>query len=564
MKRPTLNGEQVYEHSCTSTGLAPEAIWTTPFAFDAKAHLKYGEHNTLTVRVYNRKGMGGVYLPVYVIGADCELDAELMKAILGKSELDLMRRAANGPVADLQSTLVFSLTSEVGTVDRFFLLAMFGVCAVAMLATSSSTEGRPNFRPVPEGVVELLGFPADGGIVEREDGALMFIYGGGVYESGLDTPRCRLSTDAGQTWGEPTPVNCEIGAGGVIRLQSGALGMYGTKARERGAYYFCSSPDEGKTWTEPVLIPTYPDFYPMYHSLIQLKSGRLLLTGYWEALDGYSPDVWPHARNNWSLWKGNINFAEGHRGPENGIALVYRSDDEGQSWQQCNAGLFGWFDERGVPNGQGGITPVWEPTSAETEDGRVLLFARSKTGRVVYSYSLDGGATWQSILPTELASSQAPPLLIRIPKTGDLLCVWNQVSAEEIRRGFARGRLSAAISRDSGLTWENFKTLELQKGMADVARITPEFPIPRRIVGRPGVGQVPDGYAKFTYANVDIIGDQVFVRYHRQWPEVIQEKTEKVERSGGWPVRWPVPDDREARMTGEAVLRIYPLEWFYE
>jgi len=89
-----LNGQQAYEHSCASTGLIPDDIWLTPFAFDAKAYLKFGQENTIAVRVYdggnppvnivryNTKDMGGIYLRVYLIGADRELDAELIKAIV--------------------------------------------------------------------------------------------------------------------------------------------------------------------------------------------------------------------------------------------------------------------------------------------------------------------------------------------------------------------------------------------------------------------------------------------------------------------------------------------------
>ncbi len=403
------------------------------------------------------------------------------------------------------------------------------VCAL-IAGVSAIGEARPAFRPVPEGVVELTGFSANGGIVELKDGSLMLAEGGNY----------RISTDGGKTWGEPQPLNCEVGAGGVIRLQSGALGLYGGG---KGGWFFSSSQDDGQTWTPPVSIGTYPDFYAMYHSMIQLKSGRLLLVGYWEGLNATAPDAARHTETGWGLWRGRKLSMEGHRGVEMGICIAYYSDDEGQTWQQAEGGLFGWFDERGVPNGEGGIIDVYEPTAAETKDGRVLMFARSKTGRLVQSYSLNGGQTWQSIVPTELSSSQSPPLLIQIPTTGDLLCVWNQVSCEEIRRGFLRGRLSAAISRDSGMTWENFKTLELQEQMEDVARITPEFPIARRVVGRPGLGQLPDGFAMFTYPNVDIVGQTVFIRYSRMWPK---EK------------------DDGATMAAEGVMRIYPLKWFYE
>jgi hypothetical protein len=351
----------------------------------------------------------------------------------------------------------------------------------------------------------------------------------------------------------------------MIRLKSGALAIYGRK-NAKGAipweYYFSKSTDEGKTWSPGALITNYPSFYPMYHSLIQLDSGRLLLSGYWEGLDAAPPDVERYTRGGWGFWRGKVLFMEGHRGVEMSINLTYYSDDEGKTWKQCEGGIFGWFDEYGDPNGAGGMLDLSEPTSAATKDGRVLMFSRSKTGRLVQCYSLNEGETWYSAQPTELASSQSPPLLINIPSTRDLLCVWNQMSAEEIRRGFLRARLSVAISKDNGLTWKNFKTLELQQGMEEVDRITPEFPIARRLVARPGIGKLPDGFMMFTYPNVDIIGDLVFVRYARMWPRAITGKESK--RDAALPLMWPKYEEREAEMTGEGVMRIYPLDWFYK
>ena len=249
-----------------------------------------------------------------------------------------------------------------------------------------------------------------------------------------------------------------------------------------------------------------------------------------------------------------------------GINVVYYSDDEGLTWKQCVGGIFGWFDERGIPNGEGGIIDVAEPNVAETKDGRLLMIMRSKTGRLLQSYSLDQGVSWLSVLPTELSASQTTPMLIKIPKTGDLLCVWNQVSCEEIRRGFNRGRLSAAISRNSGLTWENFKILELQEEMADAARITPEFPIARRVVCRTGLGQLPDGYCMFSQPNLDIVGDQVFIRYGRMWPVAKEGEPRDLKADGIlWPRREGKQGDSGAEWKGEeVVLRVYPLEWFYQ
>jgi sialidase-1 len=442
------------------------------------------------------------------------------------------------------------------------LSAVIGVCGLIAAATTIG-QARPTLLPLPEGVVELTGFSADGSVIEAKDGSLMLIQGGGVFESGQEGPTRRISTDGGKTWGEAQPLNAQMGAGGVIRLQSGKLGMYGGKSRERGAVYFSASPDDGQTWSTPVLIPTYPNWYHMFHSMIQLKSGRILFVGYWEGLDASPPDVQRYTITGAGIWHNRWLWMEGHRAVEMGICIAYYSDDEGATWSQCEGGIFGWFDERGVPNGEGGILDVYEPTAAECKDGRVLMFMRSKVGRLLQSYSPNGGATWYSVLPTELSSSQSPPMLVQIPSTGDLLCVWNQVSGEEINRGFLRGRLSAAISKDNGLTWQNFKTLERQVGMDPADRIPAEFPIPRVTRARPGICELPEDFAMFSYPNVDIVGDQVFIRYARTWP---------TEREGDWPkadpknmpLRWSDYEQRGAEMTGEGVMRIYPLEWFYQ
>lgn len=79
-----LNGQQVFEHSCASTGLSPDQIWLKPFAFDAAAQLRPGQANLLAVRVLNRLGMGGIYLPVYLVLTDRELDAPLIAALIAK------------------------------------------------------------------------------------------------------------------------------------------------------------------------------------------------------------------------------------------------------------------------------------------------------------------------------------------------------------------------------------------------------------------------------------------------------------------------------------------------
>jgi len=238
----------------------------------------------------------------------------------------------------------------------------------------------------------------------------------------------------------------------------------------------------------------------------------------------------------------------GHR-PEFYATLVSYSDDEGKTWRVPEdlhhgnpSALMGWFDRYGMVSGYGNISGCGEASVAETNNGQVLLFARSTVNRILYSYSTDGGERWSAVLPAQLANSISPPRLGRIPKTGDLICIWNQMSAEEIRRGYRRGRLSVAISKDSGASWENFKTLEQSEGLADVARIEPEPEI-RLVRARKEVGQLPDGWAFFHYADVSFAGDKVYIVYLRARPlsGIAEENLNKQ----------------------ELVMRIYPVEWFY-
>ena len=418
------------------------------------------------------------------------------------------------------------------------------VVLVALFALAGMDEGQAAsiFRKaVSDGVVEMTGIGADGGIVELKDGSLMLAQGGSY----------RISTDGGLTWGESQSLDCEIGAGGLIRLQSGALAIYGSTG---GNHCFASSTDEGKTWSEPSVICPTSAMGPMNHSMIQLSSGRLLLTGYWEGLDswdyigGTMVSVHPELQyldvSAWGLWRDQRIQVEGHaHAPEMAMCMVYRSDDEGQTWEKHPGALMGWFDFEGKVNGYCGNIGCFEPTIAETKDGNVLLIMRATVGRQVQSFSSDGGEQWYAVVPSELPSSESPALMVTLPRTGDLLIVWNQMSREEIRRGYRRGRLSAAISKDGGHSWENFKTLELSEGLEDTDRIPPEYPI-QMVRARDWVGPLPDAWAYFHYANIDVVGDKVIIRYSRGTP-LLGVAEQNLHRQ-------------------EPVMRIYPLEWFYE
>jgi hypothetical protein len=387
------------------------------------------------------------------------------------------------------------------------------------------------FRKLPpEGVTQVVGLGINS-LVELKDGSLLSNNG-------------HISTDGGATWSEPRSFGEGVSGDGVVRLKSGTLALTGGRK-----IHF--SYDEGKTWSQAIEV--FPKIvggpYHLGDEMIQLNSGRLLYPAY-AGFSGMHPELKFEEVSSYGTWKGQRIQIEGHgHFPEIYVTFIAYSEDEGKTWHMVGGNwgepnaLMGWFNEEGIPDGHRGVTGFGEATLAETKDGRVLLFGRPLVNRIVYSYSSDRGETWSVILPTELTSSISPPRLRRIPKTGDLMCVWNQVSREEIHRGYRRGRLSVAISKDSGYTWENFKTIELSEGLEDVERIPPEYPI-KMVRARDDVSQLPEGWAYFHYANVCFARDKVYILYLRGSPllGVAEQNLDKQEQ----------------------VLHIYPLQWFYE
>ena len=394
---------------------------------------------------------------------------------------------------------------------------------VVWLTMPGLVAARPNFRkPAPDGVIEVVGALGRGwSLVELKDGSLMAVV----------RSQFRTSNDEGATWTQSQPLPNNIGGrgGGILRLNSGGLAIYSKS-------HIWRSVDEGQTWDEGSPIQMLGS--PYYATMIQLSNGRL---------------IYP----NRAIFAGEHPETPGGHTykPEMDIGSISYSDDDGRTWQMCNGHLMGWFDHEGVVNGLGGVTPFDEPSVAETADGRVLCFARSTVGRVVATYSRDAGVNWSAVRPTKLTASYSPCRLVRIPQTGDLLCVWNQVSRVETRGGYRRSRLSVATSTDSGRSWHNFKTLEVSAGMEDLDYLVPEFPI-QHVGGGWSDVDVLDDFSWFRYMNVNFAKDKVYIMYVRQWLEGPGKLDLGVQEDAEAP--------REARRgASEQVLRIYPLDYFY-
>ena len=394
-------------------------------------------------------------------------------------------------------------------------------------------------RPLPVGIE--MAAPAPFPSVTRvRDGRLMMIGSGKV----------AYSSDNGKTWSAAEKLSAPVDY--VIALQSGAIGgpvpekPASTAAVAQGDMFFYASSDDGKTWERRGKISVAREAgWPYPKTMIQMRSGRLVLPV--RFTDGAGHMGLYDASRSWGTLNGKLVPVEGHsHWPEPDIAFAYFSDDEGRTWKRSEGGIMVWHKE-----GYGGMWPCDEPSIVETKNAHLLMFCRTSLGRIYTAHSgpseqwkPDGGVVrftagerFDLPQPTPLASSYSPPTVSRIPKTGDILAVWNQVSGDEIRAGYRRGRLSSAISKDDGKTWQHFRTLDTAV-LPPAGRVEPD-PEPQMVRGLDYIGVLPLDYGGVDYATVSYVDDTVFVYFKRSLVN-------------------PRPGD-----VSGARLRVLPLSWFY-
>ena len=339
------------------------------------------------------------------------------------------------------------------------------------------------------------------------------------------------STDEGKSWdlsgsafdsNRHAPADGRIKPMSMVRLASGAIAVnYWQQLSEPVGMrecetFFRKTEDEGRTWSDPVRVtwPNTPAF-PTY--LLQTSNGRLILPNEYS----YRQDSRHHRHNNMKL------------------CTVFYSDDEGDTWAESDDSVFVGEEDRGAR-----ASFVEAPCIAEAADGRLLMFMRTEMQRIAQSYSRDGGVHWEQGVFNELVSSRSEIWLDRIPDTADLLCVWNQVDAEETRTGFYRSRLSSAISKDSGASWQHFRTIVQTDGMAPIERILASEP-PTLVLSSgvsPDHGPYPPGgHRTIRHPRVQFIDGRVYLRYDDR-----------------------IYDGPGSRTKYGDTLRVLPISWFYE
>lgn len=302
-----------------------------------------------------------------------------------------------------------------------------------------------------------------------------------------------------------------------------------------------TSVDGGKTWQLGSQISPFKLSSKLTDVAIQLQSdqhkGRIIVP-YYLGMYGKHPDYDVKERGGYVTWKGKVFRLQTHtHHPEMSGSFVCYSDDEGQTWQ-CSVNesgrgfMMGYFKD-----GHMGHLTCEEPAVAELKDGRLLCFMRSTCGRILKSISEDGGEHWMKVQPTDIAMSNSPCALKRLPANGELVLVWNMMSADEIRQGYRRGRLCIAISKDDGQTWQNVKTLELSPGLEKNEWVEP-LPLQPMIRGPSGkdnlMGEIPEGFLHYNYSRLYLSKDKVFIRYAITPPDGVGSK----EHWRAFPISW--------------------------
>ena len=303
--------------------------------------------------------------------------------------------------------------------------------------------------------------PSYSSVIPLTDGRLMWVWGEG--KTGSEPLHANFSQDEGASWSAPSALQYASGEPitglfgiHLVRLNSGRIGM--VQARTAGQQTFHVSADEGDTWSAGVDINVPDVVVNTSHDVsIVLEDGRIVVPVY--STIGPTP-ISPKPKRL-------QRFSESYFGANIGCTLRYSysyySDDEGVTWQRSRNETFVPLD-----NGALGSYAFEEPAIVALNDGRILMMGRTYLGQHFKAYSQDRGESWTEPQPTGLVLVPSPCVIKRIPTTGDLLIIWNQVSRWEYMIGLYRHRLTCAISKDEGETWQHHKNLE---SMDDVAYI---------------------------------------------------------------------------------------------
>ena len=293
--------------------------------------------------------------------------------------------------------------------------------ASLVLATAFAADSLPQRHP--KGYA--LPFTHQGPFVTTADGGVLCI----------DSKHALRSNDEGRTWNsrpmfaEPEKFNVS-NERALLRTREGVIlsaWMNGAERRQPKGWrwgeknvswqdfvlptYVCRSVDDGKTWETPVKLSD--PWCGCIHSLIQMRSGRVVLVG-----QEIIPQ-WRHA------------------------TVMFVSDDLGKTWRRGDMLDYGI----GAHDHAGSI----EGSVVERADGSLYLLLRTESGWLWEATSRDG-LKWEGLKQSQIKSVTCCPQLARLAD-GRVALLWNAPPRHLPSNGTSRAELSLAFSDDEARTW---------------------------------------------------------------------------------------------------------------
>ncbi|MCA9071660.1 MAG: exo-alpha-sialidase [Planctomycetaceae bacterium] len=256
-------------------------------------------------------------------------------------------------------------------------------------------------------------------------------------QSGVnDAVACQISSmvskDRGRTWGDrkviqPNRWKHNVKHPNLVRLSDKEIlfSYVGWDSETDRNVYLRRSNDNGQTWSDEIQISEPGWYCNNADRALRLSTGRVLLPAHGPFDEKYI--------GGGPYRGGNLH------------SFVFYSDDGFRTWKRSE-------DSMTAP-GRG----CHEPTIVELKDGRLFCLLRNTNRKQYASYSEDGGIHWSKPKSTVLTSPESPALVKRIPTTGDLLVLWNNIASKS---NWPRTPLSAAISKDEGQTWTHVKDID--------------------------------------------------------------------------------------------------------
>ena len=288
-------------------------------------------------------------------------------------------------------------------------------------ATTSLAADAPTLHPK----ASALPFTHQGPFVATAAGGVICV----------DAKNALLSTDEGLTWTQ-TPLFSEpakftvSSERALLRTREGVIISSWMNLTERAQpkgwrwgekvvswqefvlpTYTCRSTDDGQTWEAPVKLSD--PWCGCIHSLIQMKSGRIVLVG---------QEIIPQWRHATVMWV---------------------SDDLGKSWQRGDMLDYGV----GTHDHAGSL----EGSVIERRDGSLYLLLRTESGFLWEATSRDG-LKWEGLKQTTIPSVTCCPQMARLTD-GRIALLWNAPPRHDPKSGASRSELSLAFSEDETATW---------------------------------------------------------------------------------------------------------------